>query len=254
MSLRWASPVAYSMGTTISFARTMFRRLRAAISMACGSVRNRSISTRRVWFALRNPSTSVCIRTYCWDAKAILVRVRTVTATHIANVPNMIIPKITQAGMTPPRCRTSAGVPIMSLEISLTDVNGEYARGTTRCARIRSSTQYVFMTLLTKHLQVLRWFWFHLNMNCWAARQWRLPHQSSGCAPWPPSLQANTQRCHFSPNGDLWSRIPLTVCRCWQSGFHWSILRCCCNPKEFGDLAGRDLLRGGRSDQEVYLR
>lgn len=43
----------------------------------------------------------------------------------------------------------------MSREISLTDAKGEDARGTTCCARIRSSTQYVFMTLLKEHLQVL---------------------------------------------------------------------------------------------------
>ena len=150
-----ALPVAHSMGTPISFGRTMFNRLRAANSIARGSVRNRSISTRKDWFASRNSSTSVCIRKYCWDAKAILVRVRMVTATHIANVARIIIPKTTQAGITPPRCRTSAGVPIISREISLTDVKGEDARGATRCARIRSSTQCVFMTLLTKHLQVL---------------------------------------------------------------------------------------------------
>jgi hypothetical protein len=44
---------------------------------------------------------------------------------------------------------------MMSREISLMNAKGEDARGTTRCALIRSSTQYVFMTLLTKHLQVL---------------------------------------------------------------------------------------------------
>jgi hypothetical protein len=51
------------------------------------------------------------------------------------------MPKITQAGITPPRLRTSAGDPMMSSDISLTDANGELARGATRCARIRSSTQ-----------------------------------------------------------------------------------------------------------------
>jgi hypothetical protein len=71
----------------------------------------------------------------------ILVLVRIVTATHIANVPRIIIPKITHAGITPPRLRTSAGVPMMSIEISRTDENGELPLGATRCARIRSSTQ-----------------------------------------------------------------------------------------------------------------
>ena len=136
-----ASLVAHSTGITISLARTMFRRLRAAASIVRGLVCNCSISNRRDWFALRNPSTSVCMRTYCCDARDILVLVRIVTATHIANVARMIIPKITQAGITPPRLRTSAGLPIMPCEISLTDANGAPSRGTTRCARIRSSTQ-----------------------------------------------------------------------------------------------------------------
>lgn len=109
-----ASPVAHSTGTTISFARTMFRRLRAAASIVRGSVRSFSISNRNDWFALRKPSTSLCIRTYCSDASDILVRVRIVTATQMANVARRIIPKITHDGITPPRRRTSAGVPIMS--------------------------------------------------------------------------------------------------------------------------------------------
>jgi hypothetical protein len=67
--------------------------------------------------------------------------VRILTATHIANVARMIIPKITHAGITPPLLRTSAGVPMMSCDISLTEAKGEPSRGTTRCARIRSSTQ-----------------------------------------------------------------------------------------------------------------
>jgi hypothetical protein len=136
-----AFPGAHSTGITISFARTMFRRLRAALSIARGSVRNCSISDRSAWLVLRKPSTSVCMRTYCSDASDILVLVRIVTATHIAKVARMIIPKITHAGITPPRLRTSAGVPMMPTEISRTDANGETARGTTRCARIRSSTQ-----------------------------------------------------------------------------------------------------------------
>jgi len=85
----------------------------------------------------------------------ILVRVRIVTVTHTANVASMIIPKMTHDGMIPPRRRTSAGVPIMSDEMSRTGAKGEASLGATRCDRIRSSTQYVFATLLKKHLQVL---------------------------------------------------------------------------------------------------
>jgi hypothetical protein len=136
-----ASPFAHSTGITISLARTMLRRLRAAASIERGLVCRFSISIRRDWFALRNPSTSVCMRTYCCDARDILVVVRMVTARHMANVARMIIPKITHAGITPPRLRTSAGLPLMPAEISLTDANGEATRGATRCARIRSSTQ-----------------------------------------------------------------------------------------------------------------
>ena len=152
--LRRSFPDAHSTGTTISFGRTMFRRLRAATSMVRGSVRNFSISKRNDWLVLRNPSTSVCMRTYCSEAKDILVRVRIVTPTQMANVPRIIIPKITHAGINPPRRLTSARVPIISREISLTDANGEATRGATRCARIRSSTQYVSMTLLKEHLHV----------------------------------------------------------------------------------------------------
>ena len=49
----------HSTGTTISLARTMLSRLRAADSMARGSLRNRSISRRNEWLLLRNASTSV---------------------------------------------------------------------------------------------------------------------------------------------------------------------------------------------------
>ncbi len=45
----------------------------------------------------------------------------------------------------------------MSCDISLTVARGDDTRGATRCALIRSSTQYEFMTLLTKHLQILRY-------------------------------------------------------------------------------------------------
>jgi hypothetical protein len=132
---------AHSTGITISLARTMFKRLRAAASMVRGLVLSCSISLRKDWLVLRSPSTSVCIRRYCCDASVILVLVRIVTATHIARVAKRIMAKITQAGITPPRLRTSAGVPMMSSEISLTDANGTATRGVTRCARIRSSTQ-----------------------------------------------------------------------------------------------------------------
>jgi hypothetical protein len=42
-----ASPMAHSMGITISLARTMFKRLRAANSIVRGSVRSFSISNRK---------------------------------------------------------------------------------------------------------------------------------------------------------------------------------------------------------------
>jgi hypothetical protein len=138
---RRASPSAHSTGIMISFALTMFSRLRAAASMARGSLASRSISFRKAWFASRNPWTSVCIRTYCSEARDILVLVRMVTAIHMARVASIIMPKTTHDGITPPRLRTSAGVPMMPSESSLTDANGESARGTTRWARIRSSTQ-----------------------------------------------------------------------------------------------------------------
>ncbi len=138
---RISLPMAHSTGTTNSLARTMFRRLRAAASMVRGSLRSCSTSARRDWFAWRKPLTWVCIRTNCCDAKDILVLVRSVTPTHMANVPRIIIPKITHAGRMPPRRRTSAGLPIMLCEISLTLASGEDARDATRCALIRSSTQ-----------------------------------------------------------------------------------------------------------------
>jgi hypothetical protein len=53
----------------------------------------------------------------------------------------MIIPKITQDGMMPPRRRTSARVPMMSNEISRTGIKGDVARGVTRCDLILLSTQ-----------------------------------------------------------------------------------------------------------------
>jgi hypothetical protein len=42
-----AFPVAHSTGITISLGRTIFRRVRAAASIVRGSVRSRSISSRR---------------------------------------------------------------------------------------------------------------------------------------------------------------------------------------------------------------
>ena len=135
------SSFAHSTGTTISFARTMFKRVRAASSIVRGSERSCSISTRKDWLELRKPSTSVCMRAYCCDAVDIRLCVRIVTVAQIAAVATMIIPKITQAGTTPPRRLTSTDVPIYSCEISRTDEKGEAARGATLCARIRSSTQ-----------------------------------------------------------------------------------------------------------------
>src|SRR5262249_59457811 len=68
----------------------------------------------------------------------------------------MIIPSITHDGMMPPRRRTSARVPIIYRESSLTVGRVETVLGNPRCERMRSSTQYVFATLLKGHLQV-RW-------------------------------------------------------------------------------------------------
>lgn len=134
-------PSAHSTGTTISFARTMFRRLRTADSIVRGSELSCSISTFNDWFVLRSPATSVCIRTYCSDAIAIRLCVLIDTVAQIAAPATIIMPKITQAGTTPPRRLTSAEVPISSCEISRTDEKGVVARGATLCARIRSSTQ-----------------------------------------------------------------------------------------------------------------
>jgi hypothetical protein len=83
----------------------------------------------------------------------------------------MIIPKTTQLGIIPPRRRTSARLPITSSEIFGTGAKEVIARGTTRCERIRSSTQYEFMTLLTKHLQVRLLFSIQLQLAVVSARQ-----------------------------------------------------------------------------------
>jgi predicted site-specific integrase-resolvase len=71
----------------------------------------------------------------------ILVRVRAITVAQTANVASMIMPKITQEGMIPPRRRMSAREPISSSEISRTGASGDTARDGIRCERIRSSTQ-----------------------------------------------------------------------------------------------------------------
>src|SRR6185369_13966450 len=73
------------------------------------------------------------------------------TVTQTAKVANKIIPKTTQDGIIPPRRRTSVRVPRISTEICWTEAR-ELVRGVTRCALMRSSTQYVFATLLTSHL------------------------------------------------------------------------------------------------------
>ena len=70
----------------------------------------------------------------------------------------------------PPRRRTSVRVPRISAEICCTE-GRELARGATRWALIRSSTQYVFATLLTSHLPVFCRFDsvqldFQLHANC----------------------------------------------------------------------------------------
>jgi hypothetical protein len=104
----------YSIGTTISLCRTIFKRLRAAASMARGSLSSWFTSLRNAWLLLLKVSTSVRIRVYCCDARFIRSCVRIVTVTHTAKVARMIMPKITQAGIIPPRRRTSVRVPIMS--------------------------------------------------------------------------------------------------------------------------------------------
>ena len=108
--------LVYSKGTTISFSRTMFSRLRAAVSMARGSLTSWFTSTRKASLLLRRVSTSFRIREYCCEARFIRARVRIVTVTQTANVARMIMPKMTHAGIIPPRRRTSACVPIMSSE------------------------------------------------------------------------------------------------------------------------------------------
>ena len=145
----------YSKGTTISFSRTMFRRLRAAASMARGSFFKRCTSFRKVWLLLLSISTSDRTREYCCEAKFNRAPVRIVTVTQTANVARITIPKITHAGIIPPRRRTSARVPMRSSETALACDSAAVCLGATRCDLIRSSTQYVFATLLKKHLQVL---------------------------------------------------------------------------------------------------
>src|ERR1044072_7871389 len=70
------------------------------------------------------------------------------TVTQTAKVASKISPKTTHDGIIPPRRRTSVRVPRISAEICCTEAR-ELVRGVTRCALIRSSTQYVFATLLT---------------------------------------------------------------------------------------------------------
>lgn len=55
----------YSVGTTISFGRTMLSRLRAADSITRGSFRSWSTSSRNAWLLLRRLSTSVLILACC---------------------------------------------------------------------------------------------------------------------------------------------------------------------------------------------
>src|SRR6185436_13496501 len=92
------------------------------------------------------------------------------TVTQTAKVASKIIPKTTQEGIIPPRRRTSVRVPMSSAEICCTEAR-ELVRGVTRCALIRSSTQYVFATLLTSHLQssfavqILLSSYFQLHAN-----------------------------------------------------------------------------------------
>jgi hypothetical protein len=64
------------------------------------------------------------------------------TVTQTAKVPSKTIPKTTHEGISPPRRRTSARLPMISIEICCTDASEAFARrGNTRCDLIRSSTQ-----------------------------------------------------------------------------------------------------------------
>lgn len=135
------STQAHSTGTTISLARTMLRRARAADSIARGSVRKRRTSVASAAFVVRSVSTSVLIFSNCCDAARISARVRMVTLTQSANVARMIMAKTTHDGIRPPRRRTSVGVPTISRERSRTGPKEGTARGATCCARRRSSIQ-----------------------------------------------------------------------------------------------------------------
>jgi hypothetical protein len=68
--------------------------------------------------------------------------VRMFTVTQTAKVASKIIPKTTHEGIIPPRRRTSARLPMISIEICCTEANEAFVcRGITRCASMRSSTQ-----------------------------------------------------------------------------------------------------------------
>jgi hypothetical protein len=72
--------------------------------------------------------------------------VRIFTVKQTAEIANKNIPNKTHDGIIPPRRLTSAREPISSTDISCI---AAVARGDTRCALMRSSTQYELATLLT---------------------------------------------------------------------------------------------------------
>jgi hypothetical protein len=100
-----------------------------------------------------------------------LARVRMLTVTQTDRVASKIIPKTTQEGIIPPRRRTSVRDPRISTEICCTEASEELAREATRCDLIRSSTQYVFATLLTSHLP------FPCRSDCAQVRTFRYAQQ-----------------------------------------------------------------------------
>ena len=136
----------------------MLRRVRAADSIALGSLRRRVTSLAIAALVLRRCSTSALIRSNCCDAEFISARVRIVTETHIANVARMIVVNTTHDGTMPPRRRMSVRVPSSSSESSRAGAKVGIARVATRCVRSRLSTQYVLAALFKEHLQVFNKF------------------------------------------------------------------------------------------------
>lgn len=140
-SMRKSPAVAHSTGTTISLARTMLSRERAADSMARGLLLSLSTSCSMAALLLRSCWTSALISSYCSEAARISARVRIVTVKQSPNVARMMIAKRVHGGNIPPRRRTSVRVPIISAGRSRTGESVGSARAATRCARSLSSVQ-----------------------------------------------------------------------------------------------------------------